>query len=112
MSKRCLLYSIAIVAHLAALLTSVALCYMYATTIWREDHGKVGENNLEKITNSKLDCFGKLISLEKHIQNTLLLLVEGGMFYEVATKYMKMVMHGLGNQLVPIVRVVREHMGI
>ena len=105
MSKGCLLYTIAIVAHLAALLTSVALCYMYATTIWGEDHGRVGENNQEKINNSKLDCFGKLISLEKHIQNTLLLLVEGGMFYEVATKYMKMVMHGLGNQPVLIVRV-------
>ena len=47
MSKGCLLYTIAIVAHLAALLASVALCYMYATTIWREDHGRVGENNPE-----------------------------------------------------------------
>ena len=83
MSKKCLLYSIAIVAHFAALLTSVALCYMYATTILREDHGRVEENNQEKINYSKLDCFGKLVSLEKHIQNTLLLLVEGGMFYEV-----------------------------
>ena len=69
MNKGFLFYSVAIVAHLAALLTSVALCYMYATTYWEENQGKLMDSKMENVKES-------LNSFSKHF-----CFVNGGMFY-------------------------------